>query len=355
MALMLAWPLLALLETGAMVPTLLLSGCAGFVLIGSGASLPAFAQAARSARSFRRCRRSRARRTAPDRLGPAAGRPAFALLALVFLLSWPGLVPGGARLHWCSRFPCSRSPCMRLCHRVAVAAEAPPKRCPRAALAPASRRCRARRRRARRCRRSALRGFAQRSRRSGAGGALRRRECARTASAAARPAHPADAGGTAGRPACAAPLIARGVDLTRPMPASRPCWRRPATAGMDGPRRDDIAGQRRRFARHRFRRQHAAAPRRAQHRPCGGGAAARCRAHVDAINGEHLSPLSIACGSGNWRLARFLIEHGARRSRRARAGAVGGGCLATTIPAARNCCCGTRRASTRAAPSIAPR
>ena len=35
-------------------------------------------------------------------------------------------------------------------------------------------------------------------------------------------------------------------------------------------------------------------------------------AHVDALNGEGFSALAVACGANNWRLARYLIEHGAR-------------------------------------------
>ena len=35
-------------------------------------------------------------------------------------------------------------------------------------------------------------------------------------------------------------------------------------------------------------------------------------AEIDARNGEGVTPLGIACGCGNWRLARFLLERGAR-------------------------------------------
>ncbi|HEY4530011.1 MAG TPA: ankyrin repeat domain-containing protein, partial [Luteimonas sp.] len=35
-------------------------------------------------------------------------------------------------------------------------------------------------------------------------------------------------------------------------------------------------------------------------------------AELDARNGEGVTPLGIACGCGNWRLARFLLERGAR-------------------------------------------
>lgn len=35
-------------------------------------------------------------------------------------------------------------------------------------------------------------------------------------------------------------------------------------------------------------------------------------ADIDAINGEGLSPLGVACAAGNWRLAKFLLERGAK-------------------------------------------
>jgi ankyrin repeat protein len=35
-------------------------------------------------------------------------------------------------------------------------------------------------------------------------------------------------------------------------------------------------------------------------------------AELEALNGEGMSPLGIACAAGNWRLARFLLERGAR-------------------------------------------
>lgn len=35
-------------------------------------------------------------------------------------------------------------------------------------------------------------------------------------------------------------------------------------------------------------------------------------AEVDAVNAEGQTPLAVACLAGNWRLARFLLEHGAR-------------------------------------------
>ena len=35
-------------------------------------------------------------------------------------------------------------------------------------------------------------------------------------------------------------------------------------------------------------------------------------ADIDAINRDGITPLGIACASGNWRLARFLLERGAK-------------------------------------------
>jgi ankyrin repeat protein len=39
-------------------------------------------------------------------------------------------------------------------------------------------------------------------------------------------------------------------------------------------------------------------------------------AEVDVLNHEGLTPLGIACAAGNWRLARFLLERGAKAERR---------------------------------------
>lgn len=36
------------------------------------------------------------------------------------------------------------------------------------------------------------------------------------------------------------------------------------------------------------------------------------QASIDALNRDGFSPLAVACEAGNWRLARFLLEHGAR-------------------------------------------
>ena len=35
-------------------------------------------------------------------------------------------------------------------------------------------------------------------------------------------------------------------------------------------------------------------------------------AHIDAVNNDAQTPLAVACSAGNWRLARFLLERGAR-------------------------------------------
>src|SRR5699024_12457618 len=35
-------------------------------------------------------------------------------------------------------------------------------------------------------------------------------------------------------------------------------------------------------------------------------------ADIDILNGDGLTPLGVACMAGNWRLAKFLLERGAR-------------------------------------------
>ena len=35
-------------------------------------------------------------------------------------------------------------------------------------------------------------------------------------------------------------------------------------------------------------------------------------ADIDAVNADGITPLGIACAAGNWRLARFLLERGAK-------------------------------------------
>ena len=51
-ALVVAWPLRALLDNGALIPALVLSLCVGFVLLGLWRLWPAFAQAARHGQGF---------------------------------------------------------------------------------------------------------------------------------------------------------------------------------------------------------------------------------------------------------------------------------------------------------------
>ena len=208
MALMLAWPLLALLETGALVPALLLSACAGFVLIGLWRLWPAFAQAARSARSFPALVAIAARGgPRPTALRDCCS-PRWCSRCSRWAWCWPGpgwcrrrcALPAAARPFRCSRLLCTCR-CIASPALAAIAGRSPQ---PRAA--PTRRR---RRRRARRRRRpedaderlyAALRNGRDRCR---AGRAGRRRRCARAARAGrTRPAHAADAGGAC-RATCA--------------------------------------------------------------------------------------------------------------------------------------------------------
>ena len=119
-------------------------------------------------------------------------------------------------------------------------------------------------------RRPAVRRLAGRQDRSGAGRLARRREpeCA-ARPGRSRPAHVADAGGLAWRPAAAARADRARHRLEpetwRPDAAARGYPRQLAWAAGS---RDDPAGERRRSTHGRWRRQYALAPRRAQHR-CG--------------------------------------------------------------------------------------
>ncbi|MCM2335253.1 MAG: ankyrin repeat domain-containing protein [Pseudomonas sp.] len=108
-------------------------------------------------------------------------------------------------------------------------------------------------------------------------------------------------------------LIARGIDLngshagiTPLLAATRDSWHGRPDAVMTllangaDPRATDADGN---TALH-----HAA-------RSSDPGVAALLRdaaAELDALNADGLSPLGVACASGNWRLAKFLLERGAR-------------------------------------------
>jgi len=314
-ALLLAWPLLALLETGALVPTLLLSACCGFLLIALWRLWPAFATAARSAHSFPALVTIAARGgPRPSAWGLLLAVVVFALLALGFVLAWPGLLPPAGRLPLLLAFPLLSLLAHAALHRLAAIAEAPPKAAKAgfgadedSAATPAT--------------------TPPEDADEALYAALRhgRVDAALAALAAGANAHALPASGERDQrnlPMLAAlqgdlralrQLIARGVDLnqayagmTALLAATRDSWHgRPEAVmtllanGAD-PRATDSDGS--------TPMHHAAR----STDPAVAALLLDAGAHVDAINGEGHSPLAIACASGNWRLARFLIEHGAR-------------------------------------------
>jgi ankyrin repeat protein len=314
-ALLLAWPLQALRETGALVPALLLSACCGFLLIALWRLWPAFAAAARQAHSFAELVAIAARAgPRPSAWGLALALLAFVLLALGLLLAWPGLLPVPVRVPLLLAFPLISVLVHAALHRLAATALAAPKAAKansgidadlpasEAATAPED---------ADEALYAALR--------SG------RVDAALSALAAGANAHALPSSGERDQrnlPMLAAlqgdlralrQLIARGVDLNQAfagmtplLAATRDSWHgRPEAVmtllanGADA-RATDNEGN--------TPLHHAAR----STDPAVAALLLDAGAHVDAINGEGHSPLAIACGSGNWRLARFLIEHGAR-------------------------------------------
>jgi ankyrin repeat protein len=314
--LLLAWPLLALRETGALVPALLLSACGGFVLIALWRLWPAFASAARSAHAFPELVAIAARGgPAPHRLGPCCW-PSWSARCWRLACCWPGQACCRRRCAGpcCSPSRCCRCSRMRSLHSLAAIALAAPKpgnanigagdSAPTGEPAPPPED-------ADEALYAALR--------SG------RVDAALAALAAGANAHALPASGERDQrnlPMLAAlqgdlralrQLIARGVDLNQAfagmtplLAATRDSWHgRPEAVmtllanGADA-RATDNEGN--------TPLHHAAR----STDPAVAALLLDAGAHVDAINGEGHSPLAIACGSGNWRLARFLIEHGAR-------------------------------------------
>ncbi len=312
-ALLLAWPLMALLETGALVPALLLSLGCGFVLIALWRLWPAFATAARSAHAFPALVASAARGgPRPTGWGFAIALGAFVLLALGLVLAWPALLPPLWRLPLLYAFPLVSLLVHALLHWVAAVAQAPAKALP-ATVAPATS--------------APLAASPSEHPDEALYSALRggRVDAALAALAAGANAHAPPPGGERDQrnlPMLAAlqgdlralrQLIARGVDLnlahagmTPLLAATRDSWHgRPEAVmtllanGADA-RATDNEGN--------TPLHHAAR----STDPAVAALLLDAGAHVDAINGEGHSPLAIACASGNWRVARFLIEHGAR-------------------------------------------
>jgi ankyrin repeat protein len=313
MAMVLAWPLLALQETGALVPALLLSLCAGFVLIGLWRMWPAFAQAERVALSFPALVALAARSgPRPSATGLLLAIGVFALLGSVFVLAWPGLLPASWWQLALLAFPLWSLAVHAGLHRLAARAQAPAQPAVDASTGPHVPEAPA---------------LAPQDADAALYAALRsgRVDAALAALAAGANAHALPEAGERDQrtpPMLAAlqgdlralrQLIARGVDLNQAhagltplLAATRDSWHgRPEAVmtllanGADA-RATDNEGN--------TPLHHAAR----STDPAVAALLLDAGAHVDAINGEGESPLAIACGSGNWRLARFLIEHGAR-------------------------------------------
>jgi ankyrin repeat protein len=318
LAVIVAWPLKALLDNGALVPALVLSLCVGFVLLGLWRLWPAFAQAARHGQSFAGLL-SAATRGGGNELGRglAITMLVFAVLALGLILVWPGIVVGGVRPMLLLGYPL-----LSLLAHVEIHRRAD--RLPGAQMAAAP----------------ATPVIEPGPRQSGVAdeplagtpderlyAALRagRIEAGLEALAAGANAHSLPAeddrdqrtlsmlASLQGDLRVLRQLIARGVDLnqqhgglTALLAATRDSWHgRPEAVmtllanGADARLADNEGNT---------PLHHAAR----STDPAVAALLLDAGAQVDTLNNEGVSPLGIACASGNWRLARFLIEHGAR-------------------------------------------
>ena len=317
LAVIVGWPLKALLDTGALIPALLLSLCVGFVLLGLWRLWPAFAQAARHGQSFTGLLAAASLSgNGETARGLAITLCVFVVLALGLLLSWPGLLSGPVRLPLLLAYPflallahaaihrrADRLPGRRATAPVAglvPAAEAEP-------LTPAE----------------TFPGTADERLYA----ALRagRVEAGLDSLAAGANAHSLPAAEDRDQRTLAMlaalqgdlrllrQLIARGVDLNQQhggltplLAATRDSWHGRPEAVMtllaNGADARVADGEGNTPLHHAARSTD----------PAVAALLLDAGAQIDALNQEGVSPLGIACASGNWRLARYLIEHGAR-------------------------------------------
>lgn len=318
LAAIVAWPLQALLDNGALVPALVLSLCAGFVLLGLWRLWPAFAQAARHGQSFTGLLTAATRSGNVELArGLVITLLVFSVLAFGLALIWPGIVAGVARLPLLLAYPVlallAHAEIHRRADRLPTPAAAPqvvspgaesdnglPSGTPETLPGTADERLYA-----------ALRAG--------------RIEPGLQALASGANAHSLPAEGDRDQRSLSMlaalqgdlrvlrQLIARGVDLNQQhggltvlLAATRDSWHgRPEAVmtllanGADARVADNDGNT---------PLHHAAR----STDPAVAALLLDAGAHVDALNQEGFSPLGIACASGNWRLARFLIEHGAR-------------------------------------------
>ena len=317
LALIVAWPLQALLDNGALVPALVLSLCVGFAVLGLWRLWPAFAQAARHGQSFSALLSAATR---GGNLELARGLVitllVFSVLALGLVLIWPGVLSGPSRFSGLLLFPLLALFAHGQIHRwadrqqtatIALAETTPvaePRPGPTSAVevevGTADERLYAALRTGRvEAGLDALTGGADAKSLPAAGDRDQR-----TLSMLAA---------LQGDLRVLRQLIARGVDLnqqhgglTALLAATRDSWHgRPEAVmtllanGADA-RLPDNEGN--------TPLHHAAR----STDPAVAALLLDAGALVDTLNQEGFSPLGIACASGNWRLARFLIEHGAR-------------------------------------------
>ncbi|MBP8098480.1 MAG: ankyrin repeat domain-containing protein, partial [Arenimonas sp.] len=320
LAMVVGWPLLSLLESGALVPALVLSLCVGCALLGFWRLWPAFAQASRHGQSFTGLVTA-ATRTGQIELarGLVITLLVFAVLALGLALIWPGIVPANVRLPLLLAYPVLSLLAHMEIHRRADRLQTS------ASTAGAVIELAVE---------TAIAGQASAAQEILPGtpderlyAALRagRIEQGLEALAAGANAHALPAGGDRDQRTLSMlaalqgdlrllrQLIARGVDLnlkhgglTTLLAATRDSWHgRPEAVmtllanGADARTADNEGNT----SLH-----HAAR----STDPAVAALLLDAGAQVDALNNEGFSPLGIACASGNWRLARFLIEHGAR-------------------------------------------
>ena len=319
LALVVAWPLQALRDNGALVPALVLSLCVGCMLLGLWRLWPTFAQAARHGQSFSSLLTA-ATRTGNVELarGLVITLLVFSVLASGLALMWPGLVSGFARFVLLLAYPVLALLAHAEIHRRAD-------RLPTSAIAAQASKLlvESEKPKAPPTDQEALAGNADQR----LCAALRagRIEAGLEALVDGANVHSLPTAGDRdqrtlsmlaalqGDLRALRQLIARGVDLnqqhgglTALLAATRDSWHgRPEAVmtllanGADARTADNDGNT---------PLHHAAR----STDPAVAALLLDAGAHVDALNQEGFSPLGIACASGNWRLARFLIEHGAR-------------------------------------------